>query len=139
MENVGMSPLRVEWLSEEPLGIDGPNLYWYARNNPTNYVDPTGEFACGGICIIAIGTAAIAVLSYQEKISEFANDPQNNLAIRSVGYGALTIAGVAARGIVGLFNLFEDSLGNQFQGQIFLKNREIRPPLIVDTMICSLL
>ena len=30
------------WVSEEPTGIDGPNLYWYAQNNPTNLIDLTG-------------------------------------------------------------------------------------------------
>jgi RHS repeat-associated protein len=31
--------------TKDPLGmIDGPNMYTYVRNNPTNYVDPTGQF-----------------------------------------------------------------------------------------------
>jgi len=33
------------WLSREPLGAlgpDGPNLYWYGKNSPLNYTDPTG-------------------------------------------------------------------------------------------------
>ena len=36
------SPETGTFLSEEPLGLDGPNLYWYALNNPTNFVDPNG-------------------------------------------------------------------------------------------------
>ena len=38
------NPSTGRFLSEEPLGIDGPNLYWYARNNPVNYIDPNGTF-----------------------------------------------------------------------------------------------
>ena len=38
------NPATGRFLSEEPLGIDGPNLYWYARNNPVNYIDPNGTF-----------------------------------------------------------------------------------------------
>jgi len=36
---------RPFWLSREPLGElgpDGPNLYWYGKNSPINYTDPTG-------------------------------------------------------------------------------------------------
>ena len=36
------SPERGTFISPEPTGIDGPNLYWYALNNPSNLVDPTG-------------------------------------------------------------------------------------------------
>ena len=36
------NPETGTFISEEPLGIDGPNLYWYALNNPSNIVDPTG-------------------------------------------------------------------------------------------------
>ena len=39
------NPETGTFLSEEPLGIDGPNLYWYALNNPINFIDPTGEVA----------------------------------------------------------------------------------------------
>ena len=35
------------FISEEPLGLDGPNLYWYTLNNPMNYVDPTGLLTRG--------------------------------------------------------------------------------------------
>ena len=31
------SPETGMFLSEEPTGIDGPNLYWYALNNPVKF------------------------------------------------------------------------------------------------------
>ena len=37
------TPETGRFLSEEPTGINGPNLYWYAQNNPINYIDPDGE------------------------------------------------------------------------------------------------
>ena len=36
------NPKIGRFISEEPLGIDGPNLYWYTQNNPVNYIDPNG-------------------------------------------------------------------------------------------------
>ena len=36
------SPETGTFISSEPTGIDGPNLYWYARNNPVNNIDPNG-------------------------------------------------------------------------------------------------
>lgn len=33
------------WLSQEPLGFDGPNLYHFNWNNPTHYGDSDGLFA----------------------------------------------------------------------------------------------
>ena len=42
------------FISEEPLGLDGPNLYWYTLNNPINYVDPTGLVTYG----LGIGVGA---------------------------------------------------------------------------------
>lgn len=52
------------WLSKDPigpLGPDGPNLYKYVRNSPTNYVDPDGRFAinaaAGGVGAIFGGVA----------------------------------------------------------------------------------
>ena len=44
------------FISEEPLGLDGPNLYWYTLNNPMNYVDPTGLLTLiGGLGGSAVG------------------------------------------------------------------------------------
>jgi len=35
-------PALGRWLSREPLGLDGPNLYHYVFGDPINGVDPTG-------------------------------------------------------------------------------------------------
>jgi RHS repeat-associated protein len=35
-------PERGHWMSEEPLGLDGPNRYQFCFNNPANGCDPTG-------------------------------------------------------------------------------------------------
>ena len=36
------NPQTGKWLSEEPLGLDGPNMYHYAINSPLSFYDPTG-------------------------------------------------------------------------------------------------
>ena len=38
------NPETGTFISPEPTGIDGPNLYWYALNNPINIIDPTGLY-----------------------------------------------------------------------------------------------
>lgn len=54
-------PRTGTFLTEEPLGIDGPNLYWYALSNPIRYGDPTGYAAWSraiGTILIGGGIAA---------------------------------------------------------------------------------
>ena len=41
------NPQSGRFLSEEPLGVDGPNLYWYTLNNPVNFIDPSGLIVTG--------------------------------------------------------------------------------------------
>jgi RHS repeat-associated protein len=53
------------FISEDPIGFTGGlNLYAYAGGNPVIFVDPQGEFACGGFCIAAIGVAAGFAFDY---------------------------------------------------------------------------
>ena len=46
------NPKTGRFLSPEPTGIDGPNLYWYARNNPVNNVDPNGRQSISPISLV---------------------------------------------------------------------------------------
>lgn len=51
------------FLSIDPVGfmISRPEMfgrYTYAADNPINKIDPDGQFACGGACVIGIGIAA---------------------------------------------------------------------------------
>ena len=40
-----MDPRHGAWLSPDPLGyVDSPNLYAYARQNPIDFVDPSGLY-----------------------------------------------------------------------------------------------
>src|SRR6202030_4733228 len=42
------SPHPCRFVSEEPIGfVNGPNLYSYARNNPTGFIDPQGTSVLG--------------------------------------------------------------------------------------------
>ncbi|NEQ42439.1 MAG: hypothetical protein F6K00_02305 [Leptolyngbya sp. SIOISBB] len=45
------------FISEDPMSFDAgdANLYRYVFNSPTNYTDPTGEFAQVAVHVIAAG------------------------------------------------------------------------------------
>lgn len=45
----GYDPKLGRWLSKDPIGISGGlDQYVFCENNPTNNVDPNGEFAIAG-------------------------------------------------------------------------------------------
>ena len=61
------NPETGRFLSEEPTGIDGPNLYWYTRNNPINYVDPTGRESTKLLQITATALAVACLATVADK------------------------------------------------------------------------
>ena len=61
------TPDSGRFLSEEPTGIDGPNLYWYGINNPINFIDPTG-----------------LAVEYKNGVDPFALDIENTFLLYSI-------------------------------------------------------
>ena len=52
-----MDPLTGSFLTRDPVwGAKGSSMtynpYMYAAGNPVNFTDPSGQFVCGGLCII---------------------------------------------------------------------------------------
>ena len=70
IDNNGLQYLRARYyspelgtfLSRDPVfgqvGVAmSMNGYSYAHSNPTNFTDPSGQFVCGGLCIVGAGIA----------------------------------------------------------------------------------
>ncbi len=118
------------WLSRDPigpLGPDGPNLYNYVRNSPTNYVDPDGRFAIGAV----IGGVTGATSGF---LGSLAQGGSYSEALASAAIGAA--AGVAiglldpSEGLLttALINASIGGLGNIVGQGITGQMREKRDP-----------
>ena len=58
-------PTTGRYIQADPLGlVDGASVYGYALQSPNRYTDPTGEIACGGVCIAGALMAAGILYDY---------------------------------------------------------------------------
>jgi RHS repeat-associated protein len=88
------------WTSEDPAGhLDGPNLYRYVRNSPSNFTDATGELTgIQSLCVmvfITVGAAAGGAAGGAAAAPGGITIP--------LGMGAGGAAGAAMGGAVGLW------------------------------------
>ena len=56
--------------SSRPFDGGTANLYQYAVENPASFIDPTGEFVCGGACLLGTLAGAINALLFAFLIDE---------------------------------------------------------------------
>jgi RHS repeat-associated protein len=90
-------PETGRWTSKDPIGFSaGANFYQYVFNNPTNYIDPTGELAP---VILAIWALAELGLSISDAIStaQTLSDPCAGIGEKSFMAG-LFIVGLVTPG-----------------------------------------
>jgi RHS repeat-associated protein len=121
------NPDHGRWITCEPSGIDGPNMYHYVFGNPIMFVDFRGEFAIlpifGAIAGGAVGGAIIGSIN-----AIAVGDDIISGAIGGAIQGAVTTAGVLVGGPLG------GALGGGIGGAI---NNTIigKPP--VDGFLCG--
>lgn len=85
-------PQLGRWLSREPLGLDGPNLYHYAFGNTIGLIDPNGLAAVyfGGSGEITFGAGGSAGYGY---VLDFSNPLDSGV------YGTASITGGVQSGV----------------------------------------
>ena len=81
-EDVGLYYYNARWYDpgvgrfiSEDLVADDPNLYGYCRQNPVNFIDPTGHFSVGlqsGWGLVGATVNAVALISGDENIGKLA-------------------------------------------------------------------
>ena len=72
------------WLSPEPLGLDGPNLYQFCFNDPVNGYDPNGLLTIPFYGWVNAGENAAN--NAQDIYANMVTDPNSNLFEKSVGW-----------------------------------------------------
>jgi RHS repeat-associated protein len=85
-------PVIGRFMSNDPVGftnIHNFNRYAYANNNPYKFTDPDGRFACGELCIIAVGV--VAGLVFDEAI-EVIRGEDNSAGNATIG-GSIAATG----------------------------------------------
>lgn len=95
-------PKTGRWLSQEPTGRDGPNLYHFVFNNPVRFTDPNGLETRGGG--ISVGGNLGGATGYLE--GQIVQDDKGNAGI------AVTVCGGAVSDVLGVSGAIVGSKGN---------------------------
>ncbi len=116
-------PTLGKFIQPDPIFDKGPvvgmNRYAYAMNNPLAFSDPDGHFACGGLCIIAIGAVTGFVV---ESVFALSNDGSiSNDEWKSIGIGTAVgaLGGALSGGTSALLNSAAKAAGKTLATSIF--------------------
>jgi RHS repeat-associated protein len=109
-------------LVADPLDPRAWNRFSYVYNSPVNLVDPTGHFACGGVCLFAIGFIVGSLTNYAAG-AYFSDDPASYLLSQEAGIDLLTggifggVASLLSPGVVTFRAAARVSAGTIFRRQ----------------------
>ncbi|PLX60047.1 RHS repeat-associated core domain-containing protein, partial [Sedimenticola selenatireducens] len=86
------SPALGRFLQTDPIGTaDDLNLYAYVGNNPINLRDPSGEIACGGLCVTAIGIGVGFAFDYAIEAIRGSENSNATTALNAATGGAIAV------------------------------------------------